>query len=126
MSGTDSAPLDVPTSQPNSSSITIEAIQDCVDKLVLNIFEAARGHSDLSSGPERSKVLIGVYKESIHTVNRLVGINKTKAQQELYLAELSVEYDSLKTDVLLLEAELKKVVERTDLELDTLLGYPSV
>ena len=97
-----------------------------MDKLVLNIFEAARGHSDLSSGPERSKVLIGVYKESVHTINRLVGINKTKAQQELYLAELSAEYGSLKTDVLLLEAELKEVVERTDLELDTILGYSSV
>ena len=113
---------------PNTSSVpptTIEEIQDCVDKLVLNIFEAARGHSDLSSGPQRSENLISVYRESVNSINRLVGIDKTKVQQELYLAELSTEYEGLKKDVLELEAKLKELIESTDQELDSLLDYQS-
>ena len=110
---------------PLLPSTIIEEIQDCVDKLVLNIFEAARGHSDLSSGPQRSENLISVYRESVNSINRLVGIDKTKVQQELYLAELSTEYEGLKKDVLELEANLKKVIESTDQELDSLLDYQS-
>ena len=110
---------------PLLPSTIIEEIQDCVDKLVLNIFEVARGHSDLSSGPQRSENLIAVYRESVNSIDRLVGIDKTKVQQELYLAELSTEYEGLKKDVLELEAQLKKVVERTDIELDSLLDYKS-
>lgn len=113
---------------PNTSSVpptTIEEIQDCVDKLVLNIFEAARGHPDISSGPERSEILIKIFEESVDSVNRLVGIDKTRVQQESYLAELSAEYEGLKKDVLELEVELKKVVEVTDHELDGLLDYQS-
>lgn len=104
---------------------TIENVQDCVDKLVLNIFEAARGHTDPQSAPERSKQLIAVYKEAVESVDKLVGINKTKEQQEQCLSELSEQFNMLKTEVLMLEALLKTVIENTDVELDGLLDYKS-
>ena len=118
--------LTMPLHLTATTSTTIEDVQDCVDKLVLNIFEAARGHSDPSSGPQRAELLVTVFKESNDTVNRLAGIDKTKAQQEIYLAELSKEYESLKIDVMKLEEELLRVVERTDIELDAILDYKSV
>ena len=110
--------------QDSSSGITtIEKVQDCVDKLVLNIFEAARGHTDPQSAPERSKQLIAVYKEAVESVDKLVGINKTKMQQEQCLSDLSEQFNLLKTEVLMLEAQLKTVIENTDIELDGLLDY---
>ena len=81
----------------NTDTTTIENVQDCVDKLVLNIFEAARGHTDPQSAPERSKQLIAVYKEAAESIDKLVGINKTKEQQEQYLSELSEQFNMLKT-----------------------------
>lgn len=109
----------------NADTTTIENVQDCVDKLLLNIFEAARGHSDPQSAPERSKQLIAVYKEAVESVDKLVGINKTKIQQEQYLSELSEQFTTLKTEVLMLEADLKTIIEKTDVELDGLLDYKS-
>ena len=101
---------------------SIEGVQDCVDKLVLCIFEAARGHTDPSSATKKTEELISVFRESVDTVNKLVGIDRTKAQQEDNLLQLSQEYESLKVELLILESELTKVIENTDRELDILLG----
>jgi hypothetical protein len=101
---------------------SIEGVQDCVDKLVLCIFEAARGHTDLSSATRKTQELIDVFRESVDTVNKLVGIDRTKAEQEDNLFRLSQEYESLKVEILILESELTKVIESTDRELDILLG----
>ena len=54
-----------------------------------------------------------------------MGINKTKVQQEQYLSELSEQFITLKTEVLTLEADLKTIIEKTDVELDGLLDYKS-
>lgn len=105
-----------------SKATTIEGVQDCVDKLVLCIFEAARGHTDPSSATRKTEELIDVFRESIDTVNKLVGIDRTKAEQEANLVQLSHEYQSLKVELLILESELTKVIENTDRELDTLLS----
>ena len=62
-------------------STTIEDVQDKLDKFALALFEGARGHIDATSCPEKSQAITDAYKESVETVNRLVGIEKTKAQQ---------------------------------------------
>jgi hypothetical protein len=63
------------------STTTIEDVQDKLDKFALALFEGARGHIDATSYPEKSQAITDAYKESVETVNRLVGIEKTKAQQ---------------------------------------------
>jgi hypothetical protein len=103
-------------------SANIEEVQDCVDKLVLAIFEAARGHSDPSNASEKANLLMATYQESINSVDRLVGIDKTKDQQDQYLIEQTKEYEDLKVEIIELELELKKVADRASVELEELLS----
>jgi hypothetical protein len=103
-------------------SANIEEVQDCVDKLVLAIFEAARGHSDPSNASEKANLLLAAYQESINSVDRLLGIDKTKDQQDQYLIEQTKEYEDLKMEIMELETELKKVADRASVELEELLS----
>lgn len=103
-------------------SANIEEVQDCVDRLVLAIFEAARGHSDPSNATKNANLLLAAYQESINSVDRLLGIDKTKDQQDQYLIEQTKEYEVLKMEITELEIELKKVADRASVELEELLS----
>jgi hypothetical protein len=69
-----------------TESTTIEDVQDRIDKLVLGIFEAARGHNDVSTYQEKATTILSSYNQAIAAVNSLVGIEKTKEQQ-VYFAQ---------------------------------------
>ena len=101
----------------------IEDVQDRIDRLVLNIFEAARGHENPSSGASAAQQVLDSYVQAVDTVQLLVGIDKTKADQEIKLAALTAEYASLKLVLIGLEEELHQMIRKSDQDLDNLLDY---
>lgn len=101
----------------------IEDVQDRIDHLVLNIFEGARGHENPSSGAAAAQQILDSYVQAVETVQLLVGIDKTKADQEIKLAALTEEYSSLKLVLVGLEEELHEMMRKSDECLDNLLDY---
>lgn len=109
--------------QPIPPFTVIEDVQDRVDSLVLNIFEAARGHENPSSGAAAAQQVLDSYMQAVSTVQLLVGIDKTKADQEHKLAVLTAEYTTLKLILTRLEDELHQVIKKSDEDLGNLLDY---
>ena len=102
---------------------TITQLQNAVDKLLLETFEVVRGHSDTSEIPFQKAIKLQVaYDEALKSVDELLGINKTKQEQEAYLQRAANEYEQLKQEVVALESKLRNVAGQVDAELEGLLG----
>jgi hypothetical protein len=106
---------------------TITELQNAVDKLLLETFEVVRGHSDTSETPLiKAKKLQVAYEEALKSVDELLGINKSKEEQEAYLQHAAKEYEALKQEVVALESKLRGVAGQVDVELEGLLGDAAI
>ena len=98
---------------------SIDRVQDAVDKLVLELFEVVRGHSDTTETPEdKAAKLTKAYTEALASVDDLLGIEKSKEEQEAYLEQASKEYEELKGQVLALEKNVRTLGGQVDQELE--------
>ena len=106
---------------------TITELQNAVDKLLLEAFEVVRGHSDTSEIPfQKAKKLQVAYEEALKSVDDLLGINKSKYEQDAYLQRAANEYEQLKREVVALESNLRDVAGQVDAELEGLLGDAAI
>ena len=118
---------------------SIDDVQDALDRLVLNIFEAVRAHptavqalADTSiqlSEEERQQQLTAVandksndvidaYKHALSTVDKLAGIGRSREEQEKMLQDLSNEYASHRENVMKLEQILIQLSKNIDQNLE--------
>lgn len=118
---------------------SIDDIQDALDRLVLNIFEAVRSHpaavqaiSDTliqMSEEERQQKLqmvandkgnaiIDAYKHALSTVDRLAGIDRSREEQEKMFEDLSNQYASHRESVIKLEQTLIQLSNDVDQKLE--------
>ncbi len=114
-------------------------VQDALDRLVLNIFEAVRSHPEavqaisdtaiplseeerqqriLMVANEKSNMIIEAYKHALNTVDRLEGINRSREEQEKILQDLSNQYASHRENVLNLEQTLLQLSKDVDEKLE--------
>ena len=98
---------------------SIDRVQNAVDKLILELFEVVRGHNDTTETPEnKATKLTKAYTEALTSVDELLGIEKSKEEQEEYLEQASKEYEELKGQVLALEKNVRALVGHVDQELE--------
>ena len=57
----------------------------------------------------KAKKLQVAYEEALKSVDELLGINKSKEEQEAYLQHAAKEYEALKQEVVALESKLRGV-----------------
>lgn len=108
------------------TAIKVDEIQDQVDKLVLSVFEAMRAGP---AGNDASLVADGVmhqYRTALFSIDNLIGINRSEADQKMELEKLSCDYEASKSAVLNLEKELLDLSALVDDELMKTLQDESI
>jgi hypothetical protein len=104
----------------------IKDIHDCIDKMMLAVFEGARGHSAPSSSGERAQQMRESYEQSLEVIDRLLGVGRTKAEQEAQLAANETQLKLLRGEVLDLESKLRAVTDSIDVELESILSDEAI
>ncbi len=124
----------------DDTATSIDDIQDALDRLVLNIFEAVRSHpaavqaiSDNLSvqmsederqlklqmvANDKGNAIIDAYKHALSTVDRLAGIDRSREEQEKMLQDLSDQYASHRENVIKLEQTLIQLSNNVDQKLE--------
>ena len=118
---------------------SIDDVQDALDRLVLNIFEAVRSHpvalqaisdTSIQMGEEerqqklqmvandKGNAIIDAYKHALSTVDRLAGIDRSREEQEKMLQDLSDQYASHRENVIKLEQKLIQLGNTVDQKLE--------
>ena len=116
--------------------VPVDEVHDRIDAFVLSIFEAIRAH-ELLENPEAPKLtgeklstVASCYKEVIHAVDHITGIEDSKADQEKRIFEQSKEAALLRQSILAKEGELLDKKKAFDAQLlaafnDEALKFPN-
>ena len=120
---------------------TVDAVHDQLDALVLSVFEAIRGHEVAVKNAEKEEAVAGQIKPALQRAHRdvakevrvqynatmarideLVGVERTKAQQEELLERQDQEIVQLRDRVVQAEKNLLSKRNAIDKQLQTLLS----
>ena len=102
-------------SESGNSKVTVDDLHDRIDSLVLTIFESMREATQNDSNNIPSASLIQEkLKETIESIDNLVGIDNTEEKQMEKIKELSAEYEQTKQSVIKLEKQLIHVKNVVD------------
>lgn len=75
------------------SGASVDDVHKEIDRLMLSIFEAVRGHEAPADGPggttAKCQEIVDRYNATLAAVDSLVGINRTKEEQEAEIRDLS-------------------------------------
>lgn len=75
------------------SGSSVDDVHREIDQLMLAIFEAVRGHEAATDGPggtaAKCQEIVDRYNGTLAAVDNLVGINRTKEEQEAEIRDLS-------------------------------------
>lgn len=91
---------------------SVDKVHDEIDGLVLAIFEGMRTcHENVGTSVEQSAAdnIAVKYNATVDSIQKLVGIDRSEADQLKHLAELSIKYDLSKSRVLQLESTLIEI-----------------
>lgn len=105
------------------SSSSIDAIQDRVESLTASLFEAVRNYGE-KNPDTREKMTASIkneYKAAIHEIDNLCGADRSLAEQESELNELSAKHFQLKTNILQLQEKLRTLNDTCSGELAVIL-----
>jgi hypothetical protein len=108
----------------------VEEVHEKLDMFVLSIFEAVRGHEVAQLGEEKWKIeatekntdIHKKYHDSIDSIDKLKGMNRTEEDQTRTLDDQSIRIAALKEKILQYENELITRKETIDLQLRTHLN----
>ena len=97
---------------------TVDELHDQIDAMVLSVFESMRNESGPTPAVEADSKLVATrYGEVCSSVDRLIGIGQSEAEQLNKLANLSSEYEASKSRILQLEAQLNTIKNQIDAKL---------
>ena len=110
-------------------SITIEDVQENVDKLMLTIFQSALkssiasadGNSTVAAAEESGRAMHEAYLKTQQSINCLSGIDRPKEDQIKLIDDLDLQYEQTRVRVLQLETELRRIATGIDHELNQVL-----
>jgi len=86
---------------------SVDDIQCNIDKMMLTIFEVMRGCAESTiDGNDAANKIIIAYKETVASVDNLIGIGRSLEEQKIELNLYSQKYRVAKEDVLSLENKL--------------------
>jgi hypothetical protein len=102
-------------------SVSVDVIQDQIDKIVLSIFEAMRSSPADSVVDDISNGIIESFHQASNAIDSLIGIDKTKREQEAIISEASREYVVRRSNVLKLESDLLRLNTLADSKLSEAL-----
>lgn len=100
------------------SVVAVDKLQDELDKLVLTVFEAMRGVSSKSDPEQESLNIIKAYDSTVESIENLIGINNSAAEQTSLLAELSQEFTETRDRISCIEKEIFALQHEIDLKLE--------
>jgi hypothetical protein len=120
---------------------TVDAVHEHLDGLVLSVFEMVRGHdvavdaaeSEISKNGQQKSALLNAqrthaldvrikYNATMASIDALVGIERSQAQQEDILNEQTLRIGSLKQKIIEQEQTLIEKKKSIDLKLQQLLN----
>lgn len=99
---------------------TIDDVQDCVDALVLSLFQAMQ--STPETGAQATDAFVEKYNKALDTIDMLAGITKSRADLIAEVQEVDARYAVCKQQVLQLEHELTSLSDTVEKELRQ-VGY---
>jgi hypothetical protein len=100
-------------------SATVDELHDQIDGLVLSVFESMRAASGASPQVDQdSAVIMGKYAAACQTIENLVGINSTEADQLATLRDLSDRYAASKSRALSIQEKLLALKAEVDEQLE--------
>lgn len=108
----------VPVTMEEESGVPVDVVEEQVDKLVLSIFEAMRCQPGTAVVDDVTNGIVETYNHTFKCIDNLLGMEKTKQQQETLIAKLSKEYAAKRESVLELESELLKLNSEADTKLN--------
>lgn len=100
--------------------VSVDKLHDAIDGLALAIFEGMRScydTTDSTAAQTASSSIAVKYKATVQSVDRLVGIERSEADQLELLSELSCKSEESKSRVLELERALIKMQNNVDQQL---------
>jgi hypothetical protein len=105
---------------------SIDAIQDRIESLTVSLFEAVRnyGDKDPQSREAMATAIKNEYKAAVTKIETLSGADRSAAEQEFELNELSATHAQLKTEILELQEKLHVLNDSCSSELDNILNDP--
>lgn len=106
------------------SSSSIDPIQDRIESLTVSLFEAVRNYGD-KNPDTKEKMTASIkneYKAAIREIDNLCGADRSLAEQESELNELSATHSQLKTNILLLQEKLHSLNDASSSELASILN----
>jgi hypothetical protein len=98
-------------------TISLDYFQAQLDKLMLTIFESVRKSDSGISSDDSAAEVIEIYRDLVHSIDNLVGINNTKEDQEKILNENSIKYLESKNKVINYKSSLTILNDKIDDEL---------
>lgn len=103
---------------------SIDAIQDRIESLTESLFEAVRNYGEQNPGTKEkmSASIKTEYKTAIHEIDNLCGADRSLAEQESELNELSAIHSQLKSNILNLQEKLLTLNVASSSELSSILN----
>lgn len=105
---------------------SIDDIQDGIESLTAALFEAVRNYGDKNPSTREALTasIKNEYKASISAIEKLSGADRSAAEQENEINELSVRHSALKAEVLQLQEHLNNLNDTCNSELEGILNDP--
>jgi len=109
---------------------SVDDVQCNIDKMMLTIFEVMRGCAENTiedkDNVDVANKIINAYKETVASVDNLIGIDKSLDQQKMELSGYSQQYRAVREDVICLENKLVQMHENINQQLSELVCQESL